>query len=78
MKLDGRIKNIKTHTKAQAGGNVSHVTTVTLELNDLDMVTLERLAYVEYAKRTVIFEVELAKSHVQEVSIPADMLGIRQ
>ena len=57
MLLDGKIKNVRTKSKAEDEGNVKHITTVTAEFEDLDRSTLEELAFAEHFKRFLTMEV---------------------
>lgn len=55
-KLDGKIKTIRTKTKAEDEGNVVHTTTLSLEFEDLDRHMLDQLALAEYLGRLVTIE----------------------
>ena len=57
MLIDGKIKNVRTKSKALDEGNVLHVTTVTAEFEDLDRSVLDNLAFAEHFKRFLTMEV---------------------
>jgi len=55
-RIDGKIKGVRTHSKAEDEGNVRHVTTIKLEVEDLDQHLLEQLALAEYGGRLLTIE----------------------
>jgi|TARA_Y100000310_G_scaffold330779_1_gene403036 hypothetical protein len=56
MLIDGMVKNVRTKTKAEDEGNVTHLTTVTVEFEDLDRSLLEQLAFAEKLGRYLTME----------------------
>lgn len=56
MLIDGKVKNIRTKSKAEDEGNVTHITTVTAEFEDLDQSMLEQLAFAEHFGRFLTME----------------------
>jgi hypothetical protein len=56
MLIDGKIKGIRTKHKATDEGNVLHITTVTVEIEDLDQTVLEEMAFAEYGNRRLTME----------------------
>ena len=57
-KLDGRIKSIRTVTKADKEGMVEHITNVTMEFRDLHPETLEIMAIAEYQHHQLTLDLE--------------------
>ncbi len=49
--LIGTIKNIRTKTKTDAEGDTTHVTTINLEIEDLDRNSLDNLSWAEFVGR---------------------------
>ena len=70
MLIDGKIKNIRTKSKAEDEGNVVHTTTVTAEFEDLDQHLLEQLAIAEHLGRFLTMELH-AKSDAPTMVIGA-------
>ncbi len=56
MLIDGKIKNIRTKSKAEDEGSVKHITTVTAEFDDLDQHILEEMAFAEHFGRFLTME----------------------
>lgn len=54
--LDGKIKGVRTLTKAEDEGNVRHITVIKLEIEDLDHSVLEALALAEYGGRLLTIQ----------------------
>jgi len=62
MLIDGRVKNIRTKSKAEDKGNVVHITTVTAEFEDLDQSVVEELALAEHLGRLLTMELHAKKA----------------
>ena len=56
MLIDGKVKNIRTKSKAEDEGNIRHITTGTAEFEDLDHHLLEELAFAEHFGRFLTME----------------------
>jgi len=61
MLIDGKVKNIRTKTKAEDEGNVTHITTVTAEFEDLNREVLEEMAFAEHFGRFLTMELHAQK-----------------
>jgi superfamily II helicase len=62
MLIDGKIKSIRTKSKAEDEGNVLHLTTVTAEFEDLDRAVLDEMAFAEHFKRILTMELHGVKT----------------
>jgi len=61
MLVDGKIKGIRTKSKAEDEGNVLHLTTISLEFEDLDRSVIDQLALAEYIGRYLTVDMEAYK-----------------
>ena len=62
MLIDGRVKNIRTKSKAEDEGNIIHTTVVTAEFEDLDRHVLEELALAEHLGQFLTMELHSKKT----------------